>query len=236
MEHALEFIQMTITGLSDISYAVDERALIVANIEQDEAMQAGAYVKVRFDFTMQGARLRSTYVVVYRYRRRADRPAGALLRPERRARAPALRRDGRRPDRIRQARRPVSATPPTPTRRWRRRVGSCSAPAPVPSGPTGSWSGPATWWSRPGRRSPTSSRRWRPPGRHGGDVLKTTVYVVTSSQEDLVEVWAVVKSAFEPFDPPSTLLGVTVLGYTGQLVEIEAVALAPAPSEPAPSP
>ena len=73
-------------------------------------------------------------------------------------------------------------------------------------------------------------------GASPGDVLKTTVYVVTSSQEDLVEVWAVVKSAFDPFDPPSTLLGVTVLGYTGQLVEIEAVALAPAPSEPAPSP
>jgi enamine deaminase RidA (YjgF/YER057c/UK114 family) len=73
-------------------------------------------------------------------------------------------------------------------------------------------------------------------GASPGDVLKTTVYVVTSSQKDLVEVWAVVKSAFEPFDPPSTLLGVTVLGYTGQLVEIEAVALAPAPSEPASSP
>jgi enamine deaminase RidA (YjgF/YER057c/UK114 family) len=73
-------------------------------------------------------------------------------------------------------------------------------------------------------------------GASPGDVLKTTVYVVTSSQKDLVEVWAVVRSAFEPFDPPSTLLGVTVLGYTGQLVEIEAVALAPAPSEPAPSP
>ena len=72
-------------------------------------------------------------------------------------------------------------------------------------------------------------------GASAGDVLKTTVYVVTSSQEDLVRVWAVVKSAFEPFDPPSTLLGVAVLGYTDQLVEIEAVALAPAPSEPAPS-
>ncbi len=73
-------------------------------------------------------------------------------------------------------------------------------------------------------------------GASAADVLKTTVYVVTSSQEDLVDVWAVVKSGFDPFDPPSTLLGVTVLGYTGQLVEIEAVALAPAPSEPAPSP
>ena len=83
-------------------------------------------------------------------------------------------------------------------------------------------------------------------GVSAGDVLKTTVFVVTSSQDDLVAVWAVVKAAFEPFDPPSTLLGVTVLGYTGQLVEIEAVALTPTqtqtqtqtqtPSESAPSP
>jgi hypothetical protein len=36
--------------------------------------------------------------------------------------------------------------------------------------------------------------------------------------------------------PPSTLLGVAFLGYTNQLVEIEAVSLAPPPSEPAPSP
>jgi ketosteroid isomerase-like protein len=60
VEQALEFVQLTITGLSDISYSVEERALI--------ADDAGAYVKVRFDFDMQGARLRSTYVIVYRYR------------------------------------------------------------------------------------------------------------------------------------------------------------------------
>lgn len=59
-EKTLEFIQLTITGLSDIAYAVDERAVI--------APDAGAYVRVRFDFTLEGARLRSSYVVVYRYR------------------------------------------------------------------------------------------------------------------------------------------------------------------------
>jgi enamine deaminase RidA (YjgF/YER057c/UK114 family) len=73
-------------------------------------------------------------------------------------------------------------------------------------------------------------------GASSGDVVKTTVYVVTSAQDDLVTVWGVVKPAFEPFDPPSTLVGVTVLGYTDQLVEIEAVALAPPPSGSAPSP
>ncbi len=60
VEQALEFVQLTITGLSDISYSAEERGLI--------ADDAGAYVKVRFDFEMSGARLRSTYVVVYRYR------------------------------------------------------------------------------------------------------------------------------------------------------------------------
>jgi enamine deaminase RidA (YjgF/YER057c/UK114 family) len=60
------------------------------------------------------------------------------------------------------------------------------------------------------------------------EVLKTTVYVASADQHDLVEVWRVVHAAFDPHDPPSTLLGVSVLGYSGQLVEIEAVALAPA--------
>lgn len=57
------------------------------------------------------------------------------------------------------------------------------------------------------------------------DVLKTTVYVASSDQRDLVSVWQVVATAFGAHDAPSTLLGVSVLGYSEQLVEIEAVAL-----------
>jgi len=64
------------------------------------------------------------------------------------------------------------------------------------------------------------------------EVLKTTVYVASADQRDLVEAWEVVHAAFDPHDPPSTLLGVSVLGYRGQLVEIEAVALAPAATSP----
>jgi enamine deaminase RidA (YjgF/YER057c/UK114 family) len=56
------------------------------------------------------------------------------------------------------------------------------------------------------------------------DVLKTTVYVASADQHDLLEVWEIVHAAFGDHDPPSTLLGVTVLGYSRQLVEIEAVA------------
>jgi enamine deaminase RidA (YjgF/YER057c/UK114 family) len=57
------------------------------------------------------------------------------------------------------------------------------------------------------------------------DVLKTTVYVASSNQAELVQAWEVIAAAFSPARPPSTLLGVAVLGYTDQLVEIEAVAV-----------
>ena len=58
------------------------------------------------------------------------------------------------------------------------------------------------------------------------DVLKTTVFVASSEREDLVAAWDVVSAAFGEHDAPSTLLGVALLGYTDQLVEIEAVAVA----------
>jgi enamine deaminase RidA (YjgF/YER057c/UK114 family) len=61
------------------------------------------------------------------------------------------------------------------------------------------------------------------------DVLKTTIYVASADQGDLVTAWDVIRSAFGEHDAPSTLLGVTVLGWNGQLVEIEAVAVVPAP-------
>ena len=56
------------------------------------------------------------------------------------------------------------------------------------------------------------------------DVVKTTVYVASSDQADLLAAWEVVEAEFGRDGPPSTLLGVTVLGFTGQLVEIESVA------------
>jgi len=56
------------------------------------------------------------------------------------------------------------------------------------------------------------------------DVISTRVLVASSRQQDLVEAWDVVRDSFGAHDVPSTLLGVTVLGYQDQLVEIEAVA------------
>jgi enamine deaminase RidA (YjgF/YER057c/UK114 family) len=59
------------------------------------------------------------------------------------------------------------------------------------------------------------------------DVLKTTVYVAASSREDLLAAWAEVSSYFGQHAAPSTLLGVSFLGYRDQLVEVEAVAQRP---------
>lgn len=56
------------------------------------------------------------------------------------------------------------------------------------------------------------------------DIVRTTVYVASSAREDLVAAWEVVHHALAPNDPPSTLLGVAVLGYADQLVEVDAVA------------
>lgn len=56
------------------------------------------------------------------------------------------------------------------------------------------------------------------------DVISTRVLVASSAQADLVAAWDVIHAAFGSHDVPSTLLGVTVLGYDDQLVEIEAIA------------
>ena len=56
------------------------------------------------------------------------------------------------------------------------------------------------------------------------DVISTRVLVASTKQADLVTAWEVVRDAFGDHDVPSTLLGVTVLGYDDQLVEIEAIA------------
>jgi enamine deaminase RidA (YjgF/YER057c/UK114 family) len=56
------------------------------------------------------------------------------------------------------------------------------------------------------------------------DVVRTTVYVASADRADLGAAWAVVREHFGSHDAPSTLLGVTVLGYPDQLVEVEAIA------------
>ena len=60
IERTLEFIALTIRGCSDIRYEALEHAVAPgADI---------AFVRVQFDWTQNAQRLRSTYVVIYRYR------------------------------------------------------------------------------------------------------------------------------------------------------------------------
>ena len=58
------------------------------------------------------------------------------------------------------------------------------------------------------------------------DVVRSTVYVVTDSRNELAQVWALlIESALGPaFSTASTLLGVTQLGYSGQRIEIDLTA------------
>jgi enamine deaminase RidA (YjgF/YER057c/UK114 family) len=72
----------------------------------------------------------------------------------------------------------------------------------------------------------------RASGAELSDVAKSTVYVASSRREDLVAAWDVVRAAFGDHDAPSTLIGVSVLGYPDQLVEVEAVAVLPVTSAP----
>jgi enamine deaminase RidA (YjgF/YER057c/UK114 family) len=58
-------------------------------------------------------------------------------------------------------------------------------------------------------------------------LVRTTIYVV-GDRDDLVRVWEVIATGLAPSRAPSTLLGVTTLGYSGQIVEIEGIAALPA--------
>jgi len=65
----------------------------------------------------------------------------------------------------------------------------------------------------------------RAAGAELHDVVKTTVYVASQHEKVLSTTWEVVRRHFGEHDAPSTLLGVSVLGYHDQLVEVEAVAV-----------
>ncbi len=56
------------------------------------------------------------------------------------------------------------------------------------------------------------------------DLVYTRILVVAKDQSDLVRVWRTVREELGEHNVPSTLTGVTLLGYEHQLVEIEAVA------------
>ena len=64
----------------------------------------------------------------------------------------------------------------------------------------------------------------RSAGATPREVVKTTVYVVPEQRSDLYAVWEVVQDSGMA-EAASTLVGVSMLGYEGQLVEIEAIAV-----------
>jgi ketosteroid isomerase-like protein len=60
LDRTLAFIGLTIARCHDIAYRCIERALVTD--------APAAYVRIEFDWTTHGRRLRSTYVVAYRHR------------------------------------------------------------------------------------------------------------------------------------------------------------------------
>ena len=61
-------------------------------------------------------------------------------------------------------------------------------------------------------------------GSGAEDVVKTSVYVAGDDHDRQAAVWEAVQRS--PIaSAPSTLVGVPILGYRGQLVEIEAIAV-----------
>lgn len=61
------------------------------------------------------------------------------------------------------------------------------------------------------------------------DIAKLTVYVAEHLQADLYVAWETVVAEFGDSIPPAIVVGVTVLPYDGQVVEVEAVAAGPVP-------
>jgi enamine deaminase RidA (YjgF/YER057c/UK114 family) len=94
----------------------------------------------------------------------------------------------------------------------------------VPLDPEGNLVGPGDFVAQTRQVLENLALALNAVGARGSNVVKTTVYVVSENREDLVAVWRVVQES-EMADAASTLLGVSLLGYEGQLVEIEAIAV-----------
>jgi ketosteroid isomerase-like protein len=60
VDRTLEFIALTVRGVSDVVYRAVESAIVPGG--------AAAFVHIQFDFTRDTRRLRSRYLVIYRYR------------------------------------------------------------------------------------------------------------------------------------------------------------------------
>ena len=66
-------------------------------------------------------------------------------------------------------------------------------------------------------------------GATSDDVVRTVIYVVSPNRDDLSLVWTMLRNSAiaTALSTASTLLGVSQLGYPGQLVEIDVTAILP---------
>ncbi len=66
-------------------------------------------------------------------------------------------------------------------------------------------------------------------GAAPAQVVRTTVWVVGSDRSDLAAVWERLRASplSDAFTSASTLVGVSLLGYPGQLIELDVVAVLP---------
>ena len=94
----------------------------------------------------------------------------------------------------------------------------------VPLDPTGRLVGPDDYRAQTDQVLANLLAALEAAGASPEQVVKTTVYVVGEGREPKVAVWDVVQRS-ELDAAPSTLVGVAGLGYSGQLVEIDAVAV-----------
>jgi enamine deaminase RidA (YjgF/YER057c/UK114 family) len=96
----------------------------------------------------------------------------------------------------------------------------------VPLDATGNLVGPGDHLAQTRQTLENLSLALEAAGATPRDVVKTTVYVVAQDRADLSAVWGAVQESGVA-GAASTLLGVSLLGYEGQLVEIEALAVLP---------
>lgn len=70
----------------------------------------------------------------------------------------------------------------------------------------------------------------RAAGAAPGDVVRSVIYVASANRGELTAVWDRLNSGpiADAFTTASTLLGVTVLGFPGQRVEVDLTAALPA--------
>jgi len=94
----------------------------------------------------------------------------------------------------------------------------------VPLDPTGQLVGPDDYRAQTEQVLANLLAALEAAGASPEQVVKTTVYVVGEGREPKVAVWDVVQGS-ELAATPSTLVGVAGLGYSGQLVEIDAIAV-----------